>query len=388
VKPIRLLTIIEATTITGPAKNLLGFIHSIRQTREQPPIEVLIATFQRDGAPTLFAETVRSATIPFFPIVERGRFDRRVISQLSALVADVKPDLVQSHGVKSHFLIRLAGLARHTPWIAFHHGYTWPDIRMRLYNQVDRWSLRAADHVVTVSLPFKQELIRNGVSPHRIEVIHNSINPNWASAHRSPEATAALRATLAIGRDKKVILVVGRLSNEKDHMTLLRAVHHLRKAGLIERGLQPHLLIVGDGPRRQDLLNAVRTLGLTDAVTFVGQVSSAEPYYGIADICVLSSLSEGSPNALLEAMAAHVPVVATSVGGIPEIVSHGESAILVRPRDFEGMAKAIATLLNDPDLATRLVGRAYQRILTGHAPDVFMRRLRHVYIQALNPSAA
>ena len=117
-----------------------------------------------------------------------------------------------------------------------------------------------------------------------------------------------------------MILIVGRLSREKDHLSLLRALSQLAVVRGGEGAAIAHLLIVGEGPERARIEAAIRHLGLSEMVTLTGQVPSAEPYYGIADLAVLSSLSEGSPNALLEAMAARVPVVATAVGGIPEIV--------------------------------------------------------------------
>ncbi len=110
------------------------------------------------------------------------------------------------------------------------------------------------------------------------------------------------------------MLIVGRLSKEKDHLTLIRALSRLQSR------IDPHLLIVGEGPNRSSIEQEIARLGLAEQVTLTGHQPSAEPYYRIADLAVLSSLSEGSPNALLEAMAAGVPAVATAVGGIPEIV--------------------------------------------------------------------
>jgi glycosyltransferase involved in cell wall biosynthesis len=178
---------------------------------------------------------------------------------------------------------------------------------------------------------------------------------------------------LGIASDRNIILIVGRLSREKDHLTLLRAVDRLPS------NLNPHLLVVGEGPERGRLEQEIRQLGLTERVTLTGQQRSAEPYYRIANLAVLSSLSEGSPNALLEAMSAGVPVVATNVGGIPEIVTDKESALLVAPGDVENMAAAMAKLLGDPSLARRFVERGRSLVLEKHSPAARAERLSGIY---------
>ena len=142
-------------------------------------------------------------------------------------------------------------------------------------------------------------------------------------------------------------------------------------------------MIVGDGPERQRIEQTIRQLGLEDRVTLTGQQPSAQPWYGIANIAVLSSLSEGSPNALLEAMATGVPVVATRVGGIPEIVTHEESALLVQPANVAQMEGAIRRLLTDTNLTTALIKQSHQRIAERHAPEARMQRLVSVYRELL-----
>ena len=370
---VRLLAVIEASTITGPAKNLLQFAELARSREDG--MEVHIAVFQRPHAPTLFLETARRLSLPVHEIPEKGRFDSTVLPALTALVRELRADIVQSHAVKSHFVVRRAGIPGFCPWVAFHHGYTMPDLRARLYNQLDRWSLRAAPQVITVSLPFREELIRKGVPPHRIAVVHNAIDPNWGSAHRAPETAAALRGKLGIAAGEKVILLVGRFSREKDHLTLLASAAKLREGGSVA----PHVVLVGDGPERGRIENAIRELGLQGAVTLTGQVPAAEPYYGIADVAVLSSLSEGSPNALLEAMAVGVPVIATRVGGIPEIVADGESALLIAPGDREGMSRALERVLSNRELSRQLASEARRIILARHTPDARTRRLVEIY---------
>ncbi len=366
---LRLLAIIEAHSITGPAKNLIEFARLARTSG----VNTTIATFTRGASKNLFIDTALEGGFPVEVIHESGLYDRSVIRKLSDLVDRLRPDIIQTHAVKSHFLARCASLPATAPWVAFHHGYTWPTLRARLYNQLDRWSLPAARKVLTVSLPFREELIARGVNQDRIEIVHNAIPPDWGRRFRERDQTRALREKLEIGADRNVILIVGRLSREKDHLTLLEAVAHLPPE------LNPHLVIVGDGPERSRIEERIRSLRLTSSVTLTGQQASTEPYYGIAQVAVLSSLSEGSPNALLEAMAAGVPVVATRVGGIPEIVSHGESALLIEPRDVTAMKDSLAALLQDSVLAQGLVEQAQQRILKHHSPEARVAKLVDIY---------
>jgi glycosyltransferase involved in cell wall biosynthesis len=151
--------------------------------------------------------------------------------------------------------------------------------------------------------------------------------------------------------------------------------------------MDPHLVIVGDGPERPRIEQRIRALDLASKVTLTGHVPSAEPFYGIANVAVLSSRSEGSPNALLEAMAARVPVVATSVGGIPEIVTHRESALLASPGDPDELARDISEILNNPALSASLVERARLLIEKHHSPDSRIATLCALYEDVLKPAA-
>ena len=154
----------------------------------------------------------------------------------------------------------------------------------------------------------------------------------------------ASRASLSIADDERVVLAAGRLSREKGHIDLVAALDHLRHT---TPEIKVRLIIVGDGPERQRLERASHSLGVSERVAFAGQVNNIDVYYAMADMLALPSHSEGSPNVLLEAMAAGVPVVATEVGGVPEIVTHDESALLVSQRDPHAMAAAIGRVLTD-----------------------------------------
>lgn len=365
--PLRLLVFLEATTVTGPSKNLLQFVQLAQQ---HEAIETTVAVFRRAGDPTVFQQAAERQGLTVEWIEEKGRYDSSVLVRMRALAQRLQPDIVQTHAVKGHFLARRAGLPQWAPWVAFHHGYTWTNLRVRLYNQLDRWSLRSATRVVTVSQPFAADLQSQGVDRARITVIHNAIDPQWGQGRNSE-----LRARLGIPADVQVLLLVGRFSLEKDHSGLLKAMAELGRRGFPDL----RLVLVGDGLERPRVEAEAAALGIQDRVIFTGSQPTAEPYYGIADVVVLNSRTEGSPNALLEAMAAGVPVVATRVGGIPEIVADRESALLVPAGNVAQLTEALAEVLRDPALCRNLVQAAHAAVEQRHAPLVRVRRLAELY---------
>jgi glycosyltransferase involved in cell wall biosynthesis len=371
---VRVLALFESTTVGGPAKNLLQFAQLARGGVSGLRVDMELAVFRRPHDSTVFVDAAAAAGVAVHCIPEKGRFDRAVIPALADLLGRVQPDILQSHAVKSHFLVRYVGLHRRCPWVAFHHGYTATDARNRIYNQLDRWSLRGAQRLVVMNGQFRDQLVRRWIPRQRIAVIHNAIDPQWAAGAREPEAAAALRAKLGIGADEKVLLMAARFSKEKDHATLLRAL-----AGLRDKYHQtPRLIVLGDGPERTHIEAAIGSLGLSGQVILPGWAPS-EPYYGIAGVAVLSSVTEGSPNALLEAIGAGVPVVATAVGGIPEIVADGESALLVPAGDAARMAEALHSVLTSPELSQRLAARGREIAATRHSPQARAQAICEVY---------
>ena len=286
-----------------------------------------------------------------------------------------RAEIVQTHNVKSHFFLRQSGLWRERPWVAFHHGFTAEDLKMRLYNATTRWSLPAARHVVTMCQPFVRELVRRGVRRERISVRHNSVKP---FPPPEPEALRAVRAEIPAAEGTPLIVTIGRLSSEKGHLDLLEAAAQLRRVQ--DRF---HLVLVGEGIERPRIEAARRRLGLEAHVTLAGLCGDVRPYYAMADIVAIPSHSEGSPNVLLEAMIAARPIVATRVGGIPEIVTHRETALLVEARDPAAMARELASLLADKDLALRLAGQARRLAEESYSPDAYRRALIGLYREIL-----
>jgi glycosyltransferase involved in cell wall biosynthesis len=382
VPPIRVVSIVEAWFVTGQAKNLLEFGKRSRvEEAGIQPVNLSLVTYERGagaGDKNQFVIAAREAQIPLDLITEKGRFDFSALTQIKKIVAERRPHVIQTHNVKSHFLLRISGLWRTHRWIAFHHGYTTTDFKMQCYNQLDRWSLRVPDRVVTVCGAFAHDLENRGVAPGKIIVRHNSVRPYTAA---DPASLAAVRQTVPAGIP--VLLVVGRLSQEKGHLDLLAALNILRRKLKEERF---HVILVGDGPEQAKIEAARRDLALEDHVTMAGLRHDVRPYYGIADVVVMPSHSEGSPNVLLEAMAAGIPVVATRAGGIPEIATDSETALLVPSRDPTAMAFALQKILHDTVLRETLARNAREVAEKQYSPDAHRRSLVQIYQNVLADS--
>ncbi|HEY4087223.1 MAG TPA: glycosyltransferase [Bryobacteraceae bacterium] len=346
----------EAASVTGPAANVIRFCKVAHEVGE---VKITIAAFHRSpgtGAGTpwnTFFDALTTAGIEFDVVREKRRFDPGVIAQMREIVSRRNADIVASHATKSHFLVRSAGLHHHYPWIAYHHGYTSEDLKMRLYTQLDRWSLPAARRVVTVCGPFAKMLAETrGVSPDLIKVLPNSMEP---APLPDPEKMREVARSIGLPENVRVILTIGRLSTEKAQIDLLHAFALMKTPDL-------RLVLVGNGIDRGKLENAAATLGISGQTIFAGQHRNVWPFYNLAEIFVLPSLSEGSPNVLLEAMMAQTPIVATAVGGVPETVEHESSALLVPSREPEKLAEAMRRLLDSPELRARLAANAFARV--------------------------
>lgn len=379
---IKILALVESTTVNAVAKNMFEFHRAAKELAQQsagfPVIKLSLVTFDRGNNSAEFVSAARELELEVDVIPERGRFDRSVIRTLRKVVEQRSPDVIVTHQVKSHFLINVSRLWQKYPWVAFNHGYTTTDRKMLLYNRLDRWSLPKADRVVTVCDAFAQKLVKVGVPREQIHVQHNSIRPEPAV---NVEEMRALQRRLGMKEGSRMILAVGRLSKEKAQIVLLRAFKNLSDT---HEEINARLVIVGDGPERQPLEAAAATLGLNDRVIFTGQVSNVSVYFVAADVLVNPSHSEGSPYVLLEAMAAGLPIVATAVGGVPEMLENNETALLVPASDPQAMADAIVRLLKHGQLAQRLATSASALGSLRFSPESYVRSLAKMYREVLS----
>ena len=383
------MSLVEAATATGPVKPLLAFSALVRSGFQGrlPVRHFLVSTRRGSTAKSLDADPLRlaaeAAGMSFLPVTERGRFDTRVLADFRQAIADVDPDIVETHNFKSHFLLYLLrkrhAELRRFKWLAFHHGYTRTSWMVRFYQQLDHITLRAADHVVTVCQPFARELIRSGVKPHNLSVISNFTTPRPIPAASS---IAAARRDFAIDANDCLVLAIGRLSREKGHADLLAA---FRQALSRDTSRPLRLVLVGDGPERSRLEHLAEPVAAR--VVFTGHLPDPWPLLNAADIFTLPSHSEGSPLVLFEAMSARCPIVASAVGGIPEVLVHGKTGLLVPPRQPPALRDAILMLANAPELRSSL-NTAAALAVSEYTPGRYASCLLGIYEAVLQNVAA
>jgi glycosyltransferase involved in cell wall biosynthesis len=356
-RTLRVLVLAEARGLTGAVRNLLDVAGSARLRGS--PVTWELATYRRAGEPDVeggVLDCVRAARamgLHTHVLDERRAGDPALIGRLRALVREIEPDIVETHHVKSHLLAALSGVPRGR-WIAVHHGYTTTTARVRAANALDCWTLRRPALVVTPCEAFARQLRWRGVSRNRIAVVHNAVDP----APEDPALTRRLRAWLGVPPNGSIIVSIGRLSREKAQAVLIAALAqpHLAGSG------RATVVLVGEGPERSRLERLAARLGVASRVRVLGYQPDPWPFIHAADVVALPSDSEGSPNALLEAMAAGKPVVATRVGGVPEIVEHGCTGVLVPPRSPVALSRALSDLLRAPDAAAAL-GRQAREVV-------------------------
>ncbi len=287
-------------------------------------------------------------------------------------------DLLHTHGYFADIAGCMASRAAHVPHIATSHGFINTGKKLRLYNRIDCLALRISERVIAVSESIRDELVHAGVRPERVTVI-----PNAAGAGTQASGNGRVRQLLGLGREEIIAGYAGRLSIEKGLAYLLEAVRILNG-----RGERLRLLILGDGPERGVLEEMARMKGIADMVIFAGFQADVEEWLGSMDIFVLPSLTEGTPMALLEAMSAGLPVLATAVGGVPLVVEDRVNGLLAAPGDPQSLSDRLSLLLRDPAFRAKL-GRAALDFTHAHCDIIGWReRIENEYASLLGTSAA
>ncbi len=278
-----------------------------------------------------------------------------------------RPSVVHVHGARPDVLLSGVIRAAGFPVVTTVHGFTGGDLKNRFYEALQRRALRGMDAVIAVSRPLARELIRRGVPAHRVHLVPNAARRSDVTLSR-----ADARAQLGIASHETVVGWVGRLTSEKGCDVFVRAMASVISAHAASAS------IVGSGQESQVLARLADKVGLGSAIRWHGEIPGAGRVLTAFDVFVMSSRTEGTPMVLFEAIQAGVPVVATAVGGIPDVIS-ADDAVLVPGDDAARLAAGILEVLNDPASAARRAAVAAKRIDTAFSPGAWVERYSAVY---------
>jgi glycosyltransferase involved in cell wall biosynthesis len=369
VKPNVLINI-DTYAIGGPGKLILQFLKNGGRDICNP----LVAGFWRGPeGKWQFRDAVEELSVDFAVLRQAFAYDPLVLMQAYRLTRKSDINILESHGYKSHVIClalkRLLGI----PWIAYVHGWTSENLKVELYNRLEKKLVRFADRIVPVSHNLGERLALGSDYAKKLSHIPNAVEPV------APDKQFAdVRSQLGISETTLLLAVVGRLSPEKGHRYLLEALPTLLKACTDIK-----VVFVGDGQEREALLADIDRLCLKECVKLAGYQEDVSSFFNACDVLVMPSLSEGMPMAALEAMSFAKPVVATLVGGIPEVVVNGKTGLLVEPQNPAALAYALSDLLHNVERMKEFGCAGRARVESEFGPAARVRSVDDLYQRVL-----
>lgn len=305
------------------------------------------------GTPVIFLNETRKVSIKGLIAIYKA-------------IKKTRADIIHVHGYKATILGGLISHLMRIPFLVTYHGEAKQRPELSNYIRIETFILRYAKHVIAVSSNIRSELIDRGIRENMTSVIYNGIKDPLLNVSKVNSKTS----------DQSVhLLCIGRLVLLKRYDIIIDSVNMLRHDF-------PNIIvsIAGSGPLTDILKHKANELDLNSHIKFLGHISETDGLYHKADIFLICSDTEGSPVTLIEAMAFSLPIIATSVGAIPEMVQNGVNAILVPPNDVKMITESIRLLITNPDLSRSLGKAARMRYLERFTSDV----MAHAYFQRYN----
>ncbi len=373
---MKVLHVIDSGGLYGAEVMLLGLMAEQRRQGVEPLL-ASIGTAEAGEKP-LEREARRQGTT-VVPFRMQAGPNLPGACRILGYVKSAGVDVIHSHGYKGNILLgMIPRWLRPAPMVTTVHGWTAGSgfTRMRMYEFMDALALRFVDRVVVVSKAAAAHPRLRSIARERVRVVPNGI----AVRASAPPPSDPVLARFMMQRP--TICAAGRLSPEK-------GFHHLLEAFslLLRSGADPQLVVFGEGRERGALEGRAAALGLADRVRFPGYCADLCSFLPFSRLFALSSLTEGLPMVLLEAMSAGVPVVATSVGGIPELLQGGDTGVLVPPADPEELARGMALVLNGGEAASAKAKRARALVAQGYSVQAMERGYLEVYREVIGEGA-
>jgi glycosyltransferase involved in cell wall biosynthesis len=344
---MRIVHLTASTFFGGPERQMLGLAEALAHRSS-----TIFLSFSERGRCRTFLNVVRQAGFDGAELHHDTPHARLAIREIASFLRGNFADVLVTHGYKSNLLGRPAARQAGIPIVSVSRGWTGENLKVWCYEALDRFHLRFMDRVVCVSQCQADRVIRTGVDPERIRVIRNAARLR-AFDDIDPDGLTRLRAIA--GGEGPIVLAAGRLSPEKGFSILVDAAKRVHN-----RIPHARFVLFGEGVERPRLELRVAQLRLSGVFRLAGFCNDLDSLIPWANAAVLPSFTEGLPNVALEAGAAGIPVVATAVGGTPEVIVDGETGYLVPAGDEAALAERIVDVLANPERA-RAFGTAATR---------------------------
>ena len=350
----RVLYVVENTTFGGGERGFGQLSTSIDKSRFLPHIAA------HPGGP--LENMALDNDLNFFPLNMNRKANLKTISEITKIINRHKINLVHSMGSRADFFARMAVRnvisAKVVSTIAMLiEGYDVSRLRKLIYKCADCYSSRFVSRYITVSKALKQRLVKERkISEKKISVIYNGVELD----KYDPERFHANKLRKLLNIENSTVLVgsIGRMVYQKGFKYLIEAARILHR-----KNFNIHFVLIGEGPDEKSLKELVETYDLSDICTFTGQRFDIPQLLSDLDIFAFPSVLEGLPRVVIEAMAMAKPIVATNIDGVREQLEHGSTGFIVPPGQAATFAKAIAQLIEDKDMATRLGSEARKQAM-------------------------
>lgn len=364
----------DSAGLYGAESVILALGASLAKTRYRPVIGCL-----REGAKSspALGEAARRLGLATVEFPMSAKYDLSVVGKIGRIIGQRNVAILHAHGYKSNMIGVLAARRYAIPMVSTNHLFPPMPLdnrKLQFYASVDaRFVMRRIDRIVAVSAEIREKLARKGVPREKLVVIENGVDIDTFASLGSFDRRE-YRRSLGIPPDAPVVGTLGRLTPQKGQEFLLRSAGIVRK-----RRPDAEFVIAGDGPLEQELKSLARELGIADRVHFLGFRGDTAKLLKAFDVFVLSSIDEGLPMAMLEAMASGTPVVVTAVGEVPRVIVDGRNGWLVEPRNVEQLAERLTMLLSDPARQAACAALARETVVRGHSQEAMGRKYCDVY---------
>ncbi len=382
--PVRVLRAITRLNIGGPAIHAVLLTAALDDGAQFQSVLVAGTTAAHEGNMLDFASAhaVRPILLPALGREISPADDLVSLANMVRLVRRSKPDVVHTHMAKAGTIGRLAARICNVPLIVHtYHGHVFHSYfgpaKTQVFLTIERALGKATDRIIVLGDGQRDEIAGYGVAPsHKLEPIRLGLE--LGQFLHADDARGSLRRELGVDVSTPLIGIIARLVPIKAHEVFFAAA-----AQVLASQPRARFVVIGDGERRAELEALVDRLGIRGSVVFMGWRRDMVSVYADLDVVALTSLNEGSPVALIEAMASGRAVISTAVGGVPEVVIDGVTGLTVPPSDPEAMAEGILKLLRDRNLAERLGAAGRAHVYPRYDSSRLVDDVKNLYVREL-----